>query len=360
MYRMTRSRSVFAILALALLIIPARSTSAAQPADPNLIPEGKRLLNWLYTLPNKTENKVVSGQLNWDPRWDPKQTSGYVDVIHNETGKWVGLLGSSVILGETSPWVSVDQDGLNSLVNYWKNGGIITENFKLHNIKTKGLMQDANFTDADLDAALKAGTAINTNLNEWLSLYAAAMQVLENQKIPVLIRPLHEMNCCFFYQNMDPNRLKALWIYIFNYLTKTKGLHNLLFVYATAAYKHNATRYYPGSAYVDIVGIDLYKNLAEGEQLDASDFADYRSLQQFGKPFALTEFGPFRATNLNPGRLRADYRKVMTAIKAYAPKTVYWMSWSVHWSMLGSENDYVPELLNNKWTINRNEIPNFK
>lgn len=344
-------RSFFAIAGLALLIIPAGSISAAQPADPQLIPQGKRLLDWLSALPSKNENKVVSGQLPY---------KDYVDVIHDETGQWVGLMGTTVIRGERDPWLSIDSANMQSLIDYWNAGGIVTENFKMHNIKTKGSLKDTNFTDGDLDAAVTPGTQINANLKGWLNVYASFMQVLEDKGIPVLIRPLHEMNCCYFYQNKNPDKIKALWVYIFNYLTKSKGLHNLLFVYSTAAYKHNAPLYYPGNAYVDIVGIDLYKNLAQGEELNAYDFKDYRSMQPYGKPFALTEFGPFRATNLNPDGLRADYRKLMTAIKAYAPRTIYWMSWSVNWSMLSSRNDFVPELLNDTWTINRNEIPNFK
>jgi mannan endo-1,4-beta-mannosidase len=349
-----RRRERWLAVAAVLLALQGWQAAAAplhQSADPELIPQGRLLLDWLHALPKRTRTKVISGQFHY---------TGYVDAIRRDTGKWVGLVGETVIHGERDPWVSIDEANVQALIKYWKAGGIVQENFKMHNFKTRGSIKDRDFLDADLDAAIQEGTPVNTNLKAWLDVYATFAQRLEDQNIPLLIRPLHEANCCYFYQKKEPERIKRLWIYIFNYLTKTKRIHNLIFVYAAAAYKRNAHVFYPGNAYVDIVGIDLYKDLTGDRQLNATDFSDYRTMLPYGKPFALAEFGPFHAIDQNPTGARADYRKLMAAIKAYAPNTVYWMSWSVHWSMLPSRNDFVPELLADPWTIVRAEIPNFR
>ncbi len=266
-------------------------------------------------------------------------------------------MGDSVINGEHSAWAASSLPILQGYIDYWKAGGLVTDNFKPHNPKTKGALNDHNFTDADLDALLTPGTNINTNYKQWLDAYSVSMKKLQDNNIPIFIRPFHEMNCCFWYQNKAPNKMKALWRYTFNYLTHTKNLHNLLFVYSAAAFKHNATVYYPGNAYVDIVGIDLYKNLTGAGQLTAGDFVDYQSMQGYGKPFAITEFGPKLAGQITT---KADYRKLMAAIKAHAPKTVWWFSWSVSWSMKQSWNSNVFDLLNDPWTITRDGIPDFK
>lgn len=45
---------------------------------------------------------------------------------------------------------------------------------------------------------------------------------------------------------------------MFNYLTTTKNLHNVLWVYSPDHSRGNRLAYYPGAAYVDIVALDVY------------------------------------------------------------------------------------------------------
>ena len=45
---------------------------------------------------------------------------------------------------------------------------------------------------------------------------------------------------------------------MFNYLTNTKNLHNLLWVYSPDQSRDQPARYYPGNDFVDIVALDAY------------------------------------------------------------------------------------------------------
>ncbi len=45
---------------------------------------------------------------------------------------------------------------------------------------------------------------------------------------------------------------------LFNYMTKTKNLHNLLWIYSPDQGPGNYSMYYPGDDYVDIVALDVY------------------------------------------------------------------------------------------------------
>ena len=45
---------------------------------------------------------------------------------------------------------------------------------------------------------------------------------------------------------------------MFNYLTQVKGLHNILWIYSPDQGAPTPSLYYPGSNYVDIVGLDVY------------------------------------------------------------------------------------------------------
>jgi mannan endo-1,4-beta-mannosidase len=45
---------------------------------------------------------------------------------------------------------------------------------------------------------------------------------------------------------------------MFNYLTYTKHLHNILWIYSPDQGASNPSMYYPGDNYVDIVGLNVY------------------------------------------------------------------------------------------------------
>ncbi len=51
---------------------------------------------------------------------------------------------------------------------------------------------------------------------------------------------------------------KSVWMDLFNYMTNTKNLHNLLWIYSPDQGAPNPSMYYPGDDYVDIVALDVY------------------------------------------------------------------------------------------------------
>ena len=53
-----RSMAASAVLSL----IFSAFAIAVEPADPKANQDVRRIINWLYTLPNRTTNRVISGQ----------------------------------------------------------------------------------------------------------------------------------------------------------------------------------------------------------------------------------------------------------------------------------------------------------
>lgn len=110
-----------------------------------------------------------------------------------------------------------------------------------------------------------------THLVNNLDTIATQLATLQTAGVPVLWRPLHEAagnigaytdgEAWFWWGNSgDTNAEKAesyiaLWKFMYTYFTSTKGLHNLIWVW-NAQNKN----YYPGDAYVDIIGDDIYSN----------------------------------------------------------------------------------------------------
>ena len=77
---------------------------------------------------------------------------------------------------------------------------------------------------------------------------------MKDAGIPVIWRPLHEAAGGWFWWGTDAEAYKALWKYMFNYL-KAQGFDNLIWVWTSQTGDDN---WYPGDAYVDIIGRDLY------------------------------------------------------------------------------------------------------
>ncbi|WNG19556.1 glycosyl hydrolase [Cystobacter fuscus] len=97
-----------------------------------------------------------------------------------------------------------------------------------------------------------------------LSWAANRLQPLKDAGVPVLFRPYHEMNKRsgrFWWANRDPALYKQLWSIIFNYMTKTRGFNNLIWVWSPYAwdgtYGGDPWNYYPTEG-ADIVAVDIY------------------------------------------------------------------------------------------------------
>ena len=138
-------------------------------------------------------------------------------------------------------------------------------------------------TDFDADNALTEGTWENKVFTEDLAKVAANLKLLQDEGIPVIWRPFHEAAGGWFWWGKNATSFKNMWIAMFNYF-KAEGLNNLIWVWTTETGDDD---WYPGDAYVDIVGRDIYTK-------DASTCAsDYSSIVvAYGnKMVALSECG---------------------------------------------------------------------
>jgi mannan endo-1,4-beta-mannosidase len=115
---------------------------------------------------------------------------------------------------------------------------------------------------------------------------AVQLRKLQDAHVPVLWRPLHEAEGGWFWWGAKgPKPFVELWRLLYDRLTKTDGIHNLIWVYTSGG----DPAWYPGDAYVDVVGIDAYpKDLRDPEN------ALWEVLRkQFGdrKVLTISEFG---------------------------------------------------------------------
>ncbi len=379
--------------------------------NPNSLPITQKILDYLYSLPDKNENKVLSGQ--------------YVGIVSSENSKnktiyeqayqfyiednpfekynYEPLGHNPALLGWThNHWNDngVTYKPINNLIlQHWNKGGLVILDTYMANPLTSGDHND--ITSFDFNELITPGTVLNTNWRVELDRMAEGLQDLEDKGVVVLFAPFVEMNGDWFWWGQATNQeFIEMWKYLFNYYTYDKGLDNILWVYEpNEDINPNLYRvmyYYPGNEYVDIVGLSAYP-----ESVNPVDIGGYNELIATGKPFGFAQFGPSKnfivhncvfdedwcleetgnkncnvdyvnieqwliENNISgddylsrllysPVHCNWDYFKALNEIKEYFPKTVYVLSWTNFWSMRYNKNS--TKYLEDPWIANRGELP---
>lgn len=152
----------------------------------------------------------------------------------------------------------------------------------------------------DASKVLIPGTRENTVATADVAKLAGYLKLLQDANIPVLFRPFHEAAGAyqwtwFWWGNSGVDVTKDLWKWLHDTLTNDYGLNNLIWVW-TANYSYGMDladvetlqSEYPGDAYVDIVGTDIYKEAMSDQ---SAVFNLIQEATNGSKIIALTETG---------------------------------------------------------------------
>jgi hypothetical protein len=113
-------------------------------------------------------------------------------------------------------------------------------------------------TDFDAARAVIPGTLEYEGVLRDMDVVAEQLKLLQAAQVPVLWRPLHEANGRWFWWGAaGPDACKKLWRLMFDRFTGQHGLTNLIWVFSPGA-SIDLADWYPGDAYVDIIGQDHY------------------------------------------------------------------------------------------------------
>ena len=315
-------------------------------ADPKATPVAKALLTYLR---GQYGSKVLAGQ-----HADPKDTLADIRYIMRKTGKEPAL--GSFDLIEYSPsrrqfgsdptghseqylaWAAKDQyRGIVSLMWHWNAPTDLINSAT--NPWWRGFYTDAS--TFNIATVMADTTSLRYSLLvRDIDSIATQLKKFQRANVPVLWRPLHEAPGAFFWWGAHGSApYKALWRMLYRRLTIYHQLHNLIWVYSTT--QNPPAEWYPGDAYVDIAGPDVY---ADASANMSGDWNGYQTQVGGRKLVALTETG-----NLPDP----------TNVRAYAT----WWSWFSVWS--GSFIRQQPiALLQRVYAdadvITRDELPNWR
>ncbi len=257
----------------------------------------QELYDLIYNLTFKTEKYAVGFHLcgNLD-------VNNGIEKFKAATGREPALIDFDM---HSLPFFTASDicKAINELHDFTKKGGFIaltahwltpTVNIKDAECRGANNCRD-HLTKEEFTQIYTDGTYLNANFNDELDLDALFIKKLESLGIPVIFRPMHEINGGWFWwqKNYDygitGEHVAKLFRYVHNYFESKWGLKNILWEYNASLMfaKEEAAKAYPGNEYIDILSLDWY--LKEGSYTDF-----YFELQKAaGKemPFALAEFG---------------------------------------------------------------------
>jgi mannan endo-1,4-beta-mannosidase len=355
MYRQPLSAHM--LIACGMVLVMAGRVPGIEPADPELIPEARRVLDYLESVQGKKILTGISGCLDSQPR----------TVLHM-TGREPAISGDD-IAGFHRKWDETYRRVLQGTVdkaNHWwhQKGGIVTLHYhwmKPGNPEGSAWVGGGRGTGpVDLAKAVTPGTEEHRAVMADLSVTADYLKQLADARVPVLWRPLHEIDGSWFWwtDTETPENTAALWRLMFDYFVNERELHNLIWVYNAAHVSHglkkrDATfedqiayrkRFYPGEKYVDIASIDTYGNpkLGWGKSWEDARRPAYKMMQKVapGKMLAIGEDSAL----LNPDIARKD-----------GPAWLYCLAW---WTG-GKSNpvDWMRRTFNHDHMLTLDELP---
>lgn len=266
MVRYTLQLTIVSLLSAACGAAPSQGRDAPGPIDPQATPETRALFAGLAAV---ADSAVLFGHqddlaygVTW---WDEPGRSDVKEV----TGAYPALFGWELGRIEKSGAESLDRVPFDRIrdwmVQAYELGGVNTVSWHADNPVSGG---DAWDTTAAVYAILPGGPG-HELFRSWLDTLAdffLSVRTPDGTLVPIVFRPYHEMSGGWFWWgagNATPGDYQALWRFTVDYLRDEKGVHNLLWAYSTAGLGESGEAgywtWYPGDAYVDVLGFDDYR-----------------------------------------------------------------------------------------------------
>jgi mannan endo-1,4-beta-mannosidase len=259
-----------ALLSLLIMVLSACSTTKKNnptTADDNATPETRALLELLKINLDKGIMFGHQDDMSYGRAWQYPDGESDVKRVCSDypavTGLDLGHLELDSICNLDSVPFKYEIEIARKVNAY---GGLLTFSWHLNNPLTGGTAWDIS-SDKVVESILPGGSQ-NEKYKQWLDKVATFFNSLtdENGKpIPVIFRPYHEHTGSWFWWGQKlctTQQFVDIWRFTFDYLTKTKSVHNLLFAYSASGDFTNAAEYlerYPGDNYVDVIGFDYYQ-----------------------------------------------------------------------------------------------------
>lgn len=313
------------ILLFAFFIASSDISTVAQQTLCTPKPSKEAVALYRYLLDMKGK-KILSGQMS--APWGINE----LEYLQTNTGKQPAINGVDFINPKDNP------KEVQNAIDWWKSGGITTI---MWHMGAPGIGQgyENSKKAIDIDKVFQEGTPEYTAFWSELKIKADMLTTIRDANVPVLWRPFHELNGnWFWWGKQGPEKFKKLWITMFDYFVKERGLNNLIWVLCYTG--EPDAKWYPGDEYVDIAGADTY---AKNDSPQMTMYNTVKTITGDKFPIAFHECG------IPPNPDQCLKQGVMWS---------WWMEW--HTSHLqGIDKTYLKYVYDHDLVITRDELPDI-
>ena len=259
-----RSAATVSALALALLPPVSAQTTASSDAVRLSAKVTARRAQVLDFLRKRAGHGTVVGLEN---KGMANPTSD-IERLTSLTGKAPGLWGADFGFGHGA--VDQRQNLVDEAERQWHKGALVSLMFhtcaptgdEFCGWDDIGGKHPVHLTDAQWQQLMTAGTPLHANWIARLDAIAPFLQQLRQSGVVVLFRPFHEMNQCVFWWGCHTGAggTAALYEFTRDYLTRIKGLDNIVWVWNVqdfATLAKDVETYRP--PVFDVASLDVYE-----------------------------------------------------------------------------------------------------
>jgi mannan endo-1,4-beta-mannosidase len=223
----------------------------------------QRVLDYIAAV---SGSKTIAGQQNKDS----KSPASHSDQIKDITGKLPGLWSADFGFGHYA--VDNRASVVAEAKKQWSDGAIVQLMYHTCAVTRDefcewddvGGAHPQHLTNEEWSRLVTDGTDLNQAWKARLDKLSVFFADLQAAGVAPLFRPLHEMNQGAFWWGGrgGANGTRKLWQITHDYLTKTKGFTNIIWVWDMQDFSTldgDITAYHPGTEYYDIAALDMYE-----------------------------------------------------------------------------------------------------
>lgn len=292
------------------------------------LPAARRVYEFLQAL----DGRCLTGQM--ESQWC-RTTELEINYLTDVTGRQPAIRGLDFMGND---FLGAAQRAK----NWWARGGIPTICWHTGADFFSGY-PECRESELDWDSAFTKGTDANHRLLDGLDRAVPALRRLQEDGVPVLWRPFHEMDGGWFWWGRGgAANFIRLWRLMFDRYTRVHHLTNLIWVLGFSDATADLTPWYPGDDVVDILGGDSYRGGAQGEL-----YRRCAAIAPKGMPIVFHECG------------QIPTRAEMTA--DHAP-WAYFMVWHTSWltdESKGNSRDSLRAIYHDDSFVTLHQLPNL-
>lgn len=321
-----KRKSIYYSFTLFFLLFHSITAISLEPVNPKLSPTARGVLNYFESIYGQA---TLSGYNIYPHTPDDYEQTGMQAAVWGDEMSWLRRPAA--------------------LIEKSKRYGYILTLHWHWSFDNDSAWTGKRKKQVDVGRMVTPGTPEHIQTMKELSVVADKLQQFEDADIPILWRPLHEIDGGWFWWTdvKNPKNTAKLWRMMYDYFTNERDLNNLIWVYSAG--EGNKTvkdrkRYYPGANYVDISGIDIY---GVNPRNDIKKYWDYFRTMQKVSPGKMLACGEADAIP-DPDKMS----------KGELPKWLYVLPW---WGTpaRGRPVDWAQFTMRHNFVVSLDELPKF-